>query len=281
MAERESVAETRADSDPADAALILRLEELARRSWPALLETQIDGWLVGSSGAYTRRANCVTPVSAGKLPVEERIDRVEAHCARRDQHPVFKLHPAAQPADLDARLARRGYARRSETIVMTRGLDAVGDSMAPKTSSPAVSDDVKIVPGRLAPEWFKASVEFSTVPETRRADYRAILDRILSTVKTPLFGSVECDGAIRSLALGCLVEETLSLLQVATEPDARGHGLAGLVLSGLLGAAKQRGGTCALLAVEADNAAARRVYQRLGFVERYLYAYREAPERPR
>ena len=261
-----------------DRVSIARLEELSRRAWPALAEERIDGWLVGASGGYTRRANCVSALSGGLRALDERIDRVESHYAGIGLRPVFKLHPASQPRDLDAALARRGYLRRSETIVMTRRLDVAGTTPPPQPCAP---DAARIVSGRLDREWFDASVSFSQVAESSRLAYRAILDRILATVDAPLFGSVGRRGAIRSLALGCLVADTLSLLQVATEPRARGQGLAGLVLAGLLEDARERGGTRALLAVETDNAPARRLYERAGFVERYRYAYREAPETAR
>jgi ribosomal protein S18 acetylase RimI-like enzyme len=258
--------------------LIGDLEAIAREAWPAREQIVYDGWILGSSGAYTRRANSVAPVAAGSLGLEARLAEAEAFYARRGRPAVFKLHAAAQPPELDAFLAARGYAHMSPTIVMTRTSETVSEvEAATGTRGRDEGTQMTVTQGCVETDWFDASVELSSVEPDRRDDYRAILDRVLATTSASLFGRVERDGKILSLALGCVVSDAVSFVQVATDREARGCRLAEQVLRGILRAAHEQGAPLGLLSVEADNEAARRLYGRLGFVERYRYWYREQP----
>jgi ribosomal protein S18 acetylase RimI-like enzyme len=255
---------------------IVRFEDLLRRGWPALEVERLGGWILGTSGAYTRRANSVGPATAPRVSLEEGVGRVEGFYAQRGRPALFKLQPAAQPPELDDFLAARGYARTSETIVMICDSNSVPAVPEPEFNSRSFADaPVEIIQGRVDTDWFDASVAFSRVAHDRRDDYRAILDRILTTTKASLFGRLEREGRILSLALGCVVDDALSFVQVATAPEARGQGLAERVLRALCDAAGEYGAHFGLLSVEADNASACRLYDRLGFIERYRYWYRE------
>jgi ribosomal protein S18 acetylase RimI-like enzyme len=72
----------------------------------------------------------------------------------------------------------------------------------------------------------------------------------------------------------------VGLYDVFTAPQARGQGLARKLCASLLVQAREEGARAAYLQVEAGNAAARAVYQRLGFVDAYPYHYRSAHEHP-
>ena len=262
---------------------ICRLERVASASWPPLEEVLFGGWCVGSSGAYTRRANCVSP--HGPVPpgtaLVQRIEEVEAHYAARARPPVFKMTQAAQPEELDAALEARGYERHSETLVMV---------LPGGARSPEAGEANRVVEGRFerfenvfTPAWLEASCLFSKVPSVRRSDYEAILGRLRTQGRGCAFGAWFVEDRIRSVALGVLVEGITSFHQVATDPDMRGRGYASRVLRGLLESemntqAAPAGGaepgppqraTSAMLSVEAENAAARRLYDRLGFREVY------------
>lgn len=257
---------------------ITHLEDLSRRAWPALEVDEIDGWVLASSGAYTRRANSVWPLAADRLTLDARLEKVERFYAKRGRPVVFKLQRAAQPPELDGFLEARGYARTSETVVMTRPSDSIaGASTRTVESAGAETTRVEIVEGRIDADWFDRSVAISGISRDRSADYRAILDKLLTTTTVSLFGRLEHDGQIASLAIGCVVADTVAFVEVATAPEARGRRFAEHMLRGLFGAASPHGARFGLLSVEAENRSARRLYGRLGFVERYRYWYREQP----
>ncbi len=67
---------------------------------------------------------------------------------------------------------------------------------------------------------------------------------------------------------------------IGVDPDASGHGLGRALVVGGLAHLAARGVTRALLYVEADNAPARRLYDRLGFVTTRTRRVRSRPARP-
>lgn len=234
------------------------------------------GWELGASGHHTRRANSVAPEPGGAGALDARIDEVEAWYGARGLAPVFKLTPAADPVGLDDALAARGYTSDGETLVMTAAVD---EALVARSEAPAGRGRQEILAGRLDPDWFAASCALSAIPKAQRADYRRIVERGLETQRIVLFGSVERDARIASVAMGAVVEDVVSVAAVATETASRGEGLAASNLSAILFAAREHDAERALLSVEASNHAARRLYERLGFVERYRYWYREKRSR--
>jgi predicted GNAT family acetyltransferase len=68
--------------------------------------------------------------------------------------------------------------------------------------------------------------------------------------------------------------DLVGLYDVFTHPDARGQGLARRLCGHLLATAHMAGAEVAYLQVDADNAPARAIYQRLGFADAYSYHYR-------
>ena len=234
--------------------------------------------MLGSSGRHTRRANSVAPDpgaagdSGASDPLAERIERVEAWYAERGRPAIFKLTEAADPPGLDEALAARGYTTDGETLGMTIDLD---DALAAAGAAGPADVVSNVFAGRLDEDWFAASCALSRIAPARRADYRAILVRCLESQRAVLFGAIEREGAVASVAIGSVVEDVVSLVAVATADAHRGERLAESVLRSILFAARERGAERAILNVEAPNQPARRLYERMGFLERYRYWYRE------
>lgn len=187
------------------------------------------------------------------------------------------MTPASQPSDLDEALASRGYRAASETVVMTRSLDDPTDAPTDAPVGEFAASEVDVSRGRLTEDWLAASIEASAIAPDARADYRAILDHLLATDARVLFGRAEHEGHIAAVAIGSLVGDSVSLLQVATRAAARRRGFARSLLRAILYAAREQDASEALLSVEAANAPARALYAGLGFRERYRYSYRIGP----
>jgi predicted GNAT family acetyltransferase len=65
---------------------------------------------------------------------------------------------------------------------------------------------------------------------------------------------------------------------VEAVPEQRRRGLATLVMAALAARAAEEGAGGAYLQVEADNSAARALYDRLGFTTSHTYHYRRLPQ---
>ena len=84
------------------------LEELTLNAWPPLETLLYDGWILGFSNGYTRRANSIHPLNPSTLELSQKIDTCESLYAARGQATVFKLTSSPFDAELDATLEKRG-----------------------------------------------------------------------------------------------------------------------------------------------------------------------------
>ncbi len=87
----------------------------------------------------------------------------------------------------------------------------------------------------------------------------------------------DADGNVAACGQFALEADLAGLYDVFTAPSHRGRGLARLLCLQMLRWAEEQGARSGYLQVEADNLAARRVYQGIGFADAYAYHYR-SPE---
>src|SRR5262250_2490098 len=92
------------------------LEELNFNAWPALRTLHYDGWLLRSTGGDSRRVNSVNCMTAGALPLGDKVATCEAIYRRWGYGAVFRLTPLADPA-LDTMLIARSYTLDKPTHV--------------------------------------------------------------------------------------------------------------------------------------------------------------------
>ena len=237
------------------------LEEACLNAWPGLRERLLDGWLLRFGDGFTRRANSVQPIHAGRLDAEDKRLRCEAAYAALGQRCIFKLTPLVQPPELDALLARAGYRREAETSVQ------VLESLAGAADDPACA-----LLHPLDAAWQAAFTRMDATPVPHRAALRAILARIA----VPHVAALRSGAGGTAVACGRAVHEEsrVGLFDIATDAAARHQGHATRLIAHLLAWGRARGATRAYLQVEVDNAPARALYERLGFREVYRYWYR-------
>jgi hypothetical protein len=70
-----------------------RIEESSLGAWPALLDSDFDGWRLRFADGYTRRANSITPLSPSRLALEDKIAACECLYAERGLPAIFRLTP--------------------------------------------------------------------------------------------------------------------------------------------------------------------------------------------
>jgi N-acetylglutamate synthase len=255
-----------------DVALVRRLEEFAAHAWPAGRVEDLDGWRLRANHGITRRANSVfANVSGGRLPVAEKLARVEEYYARERMPARYQLCPASLPVDLDEVLAARGYRSEARTAVQVAPL--AGVLAAPGTgpaSGVAVSD-------RLEDAWFATYCRADGFGGAEAAGREAVLRRI---ARPTGYALLERDGQVAAVGLGVADEDWIGLFCMATRAEFRRRGAATAVLRALAGWGRQQGAARAYLQVMDDNLPARSLYARAGFETLYHYHYREAPVGP-
>lgn len=231
------------------------------RAWPPIEKRFYDGWLLGFSAAYSRRANSISPLYDSTLDIEKKIAYCEAVYAERRQDTFFKLTAASRPAELDSILETKGYERQAETSVQTLDL----------SSSTAQADPRVVIHRAFSEGWLGDFARLSGLDKKHMKAARGILGGIFLPAD---FAALQQDGRTLAVGLGVLDGEYYVIQDVVTDPEARGGGLGTSLLHTLLHRAQQSGTKQACLQVMVENEAARGLYAKLGFREAYRYWYR-------
>ena len=249
-----------------DATLLSRVEDACLNASAPPQQLWLDGWLVRFSPGKARRARSVNAVASGRLPLAARLKASAAVFRDAGLPMVVRITPFSQPSTLEADLSALGWGTEGETTVKV---------LADLAAVPALPLPPGITVERLA------SAEYAgLVGRWRGSDPQAIAahEERLRASPVPYEGCVLKQRG-RPLACGQFAREgdLVGLYDVFTAEAARGHGLARLLCAELLQRARGQGARTGYLQVESDNAPARAVYRRLGFVAAYGYCYRTPP----
>jgi GNAT superfamily N-acetyltransferase len=240
-------------SSTPSAAEVAALERVAYDLWVAPEVDELDGWLLRHAHGLTSRANSVWPNGAGRLPLEEKLEAVEAWYAARQLPTRFQITAAAQPFELVAALARRGYRQIGDPVSVELAV------LPPPAVDVSVQVSEQLDPGWL--ELWAGSRSFG------RPD---IAERLLTG--SPGRTAFARIGDV-AVGRGVAVDGWLGITSMATVPAARRRGHARAIVAALSAWASEHGCTRALLQVEATNVAARALYAQLGFRPSHEYRY--------
>jgi len=235
--------------------VVREIEERSLNAWLALRRIFLDGWIFGLSEGYTRRANSVNPIYDGIRNVPDKIPVCEETYAGHGLSTVFKVTPMAVPLGLDDLLEGRGYEKQATTRVQTLTLDAASDG----TNDVEVLEDVDDA-------WMHDYAELKRFSQAEAQKNRTILDRIGLPKR---FVSIVREG--RRVASGIAVVESgwVGLFGIVTDPGQRRKGLGRKVTEALPASGRAAGAKRAYLQVEADNPAALKLYESMGFRDVY------------
>lgn len=244
--------------------LAARIEDAALTSSQPAQQSFYDGWLLRYSPGRAKRARSVNAIAAGRLPSAEKLAHCRAFYARHGLPCIFRLTPFSLPADLDAQLAVAGYAAAEETRVMAL--------------APADAGEAAVTAGELRTlDAGEFGAVFGALHELDASKRAAERERF---ARAPLPGVYLAiyDGDL-PIACGSLIVEgeLAGIFGMVTQPARRGRGFATRIVAELLQRARGAGVGCVYLQVTESNAAARRMYLRFGFRDRYAYWYRYAP----
>ena len=238
------------------------LERLAARSWRGLDEQPYGGWLLRAGGGFTGRANSVLVVGDPPEDLPDAVASVARWYADRALRPRAQVPvPGAEAAD--AAFAAAGWTRDDDNLVLTASLDG--------WPAPAVDVDLATTPDDA---WL-AGYRYRGTP------LPAVARDVLVNAVDPVFAAVRCDpepAPLAAVARGVLVDGWLCVTAVTVDERHRRRGLATAVMAGLGVWARERGGHSCVLQVAGGNAAARTLYERLGFTEHHRYHYRLGAE---
>lgn len=234
---------------------VATLERAGYDTWTTDESTDIGGWRCYATDGFTRRVNCAT--GSGRLPADPGVRRaVSEWLAARGASLVVRVTPLLDPMTVHEITAEWGYRAVDRTLVMTAPVDNAAASAAVQRVR-VDDDDFLAELGRMN----------GRSPET--ADVRK---RIMVRVADRATGLW-----VPSVGVGVAVASGrhMAVYSVAVASASRRRGFARSIMAEANTWAVERGCDTVLLQVLADNAAAVRLYESLGFSERYSYHYLE------
>jgi GNAT superfamily N-acetyltransferase len=241
------------------------LEDIGADAWPAATTAWLEGWRLSFDCGVTRRANAVLPNAASPVgDAEALIGEVERRYRARGLPPCFKVTAAAEPADLDRRLERRGYRSEGHSLVLVADARAI--------APPPAAQIVIALDDRPTRAWLDACW-----PAAQYAAERSARQAIVERLRLPrAFATARLGATVGGAAMAVTDRGWVGLTAVHTLPEQRRRGVAQCLLGALAAWARDQNVERLYLQVERDNAPARRLYAALGFAEAYSYHYRRA-----
>ena len=190
--------------------------------------------------------------------VDAKIDRIiAAYDARKVDH-FWVVHPTSAPADLDARLAIRGF----EEVEVCPGMVVTPDAL--KTSdAPAHIRFLDIGPEEEGPTTEFVAHRWGVPPQDRALIRRFFVENHIGHAEAPLRGWLaELDGQPVGKAFTYRLGNVVGLYGVATREEARGRGVGQAICEHAL---RESCGDGVELLVLHSTPMAVTLYEKLGF----------------
>jgi GNAT superfamily N-acetyltransferase len=225
-----------------------------------------DGWLIRLSPGKAKRARCINALAAGQRPLADKLVECAALYREAGLPMIVRVTPFSEPASLDRDLEGLGWARFDDTRVMWLR------SLAPISAMPEAPRPAGIVAEAAGPIAFAAAIGRLRGSSPEQIEAHA---KRLAASPVEYHGRI-WRGGDKVVACGQYAREGrwVGLYDIAVAPAHRQRGLGRAMCTSLLREALAQGADVAYLQVDAGNAPARALYQRLGFSDGYAYHYR-------
>ena len=244
---------------------VVDLELVAARGWRGLEEDRLGAWPLRSGGGFTGRANSALVVGDPGMPLPDAVDAVAQWYGERDLQPRAML-PGVQARQADAAFAAAGWERGEDVLVLTAPIGA---------TQPTAGEAEQVELAETPDDPWLAGYRY------RGAELPPVARTILTNAEDVVFASVRPDPAPAppaAVARGALTDGWLGVTAVTVAEEHRRRGLATAVMAALQRWAAAHGAQWVYLQVAEDNAPARALYRRAGFIEHHRYHYRLGPE---
>ena len=232
----------------------------------------MGGWLLRAAEGFTGRANSALAAGDPGRPLPDAVEQVRAWYAGRGLPAMIAVPfgmDGPQGSELDRLLEAWGWSRRDgPAMVMTASPAAIA-RRAPSSASASVIPPASVA-ARPDEAWLG-------LYHYRGQPLPPVARRLLQSAPWQAFASVREDG--QTIAIGRVAADGDWAGVTAIETDARHRrrGLATAVTAALAMLAVEHGDTGLYLQVEDGNAAARTLYEGMGFAGHHRYHYRIAP----
>ncbi|HEY5819266.1 MAG TPA: GNAT family N-acetyltransferase [Mesorhizobium sp.] len=246
--------------------MVRRFEAAAFRAWPAAAVHYDGTWITRlTAGHPAKRLNSVNPLDPSDVTaIPERVARAGRRFEAYGRPLTFRLSPLSG-RQLTQFFDQEGWASLAESLVMRASLER----------DVPIDAAMHQIPMKDVGRFLSAAMVVHDLDPALRPG----LSEIIAAVE-PEAGLfvLEDDGEPLATAICVHDGDLAGLFEIATGPRERGKGHGRRVVLSALKWARLRGAKEAWLQVGADNLAARRLYESIGFDELYRYHYRRPKE---
>lgn len=233
-------------------------EEFSANIFPAFNHMLYDGWLLRFADGRANHNNSVWPLYGGDLPLAEKIAFCDHQLAGRGFTRCFRLAEIPGHDAIAALLTERGYAEENPNLVLL---------------NPSVDGPEAAITELALDEWLEIAFQIDPVDNPHLKTWQR---RVFSLLALPRrFAVVIRDGQACAYGYSVQQGDILNLNDLWVQPELRGQGIGTQLIHGLMQRGREDGAAIACITVNESNTAARRLYARLGFVQRYRYSYWE------
>jgi ribosomal protein S18 acetylase RimI-like enzyme len=234
------------------------IEQASFHAWPALQQSNRDGWVLRFADGYTKRANSVTVLSANSNDLENQILQCEEQYRRKNLPCIFRLLSFNDNSQIDSILNSRGYTKGDHSLVLVQEI----------LNQPFQSIKFQAM---TVDDWMRCYCELSHKDLKDHATHTKMInnirDEILLAVLWKNSKAVAC-------GLGVIHKGYFGIFDIVTHPDMRNKGYGKELVSGMLARAAEKNARTAYLQVLSDNQPAIRLYHNLGYGPAYEYYYK-------
>jgi len=234
------------------------LQRICWAGWPAREVQMLGDWALRAHGGITGRANSAMAVGDPGMPVPAALDRVAAFYGERGLPPLVQL-PLADPAN--AAMESAGWSRVHVTAVQVAPIGPVLHRLPDRTE----------LDGSVAPEPDDA---WRALMHDLDEDDPDAHVAILTGPPVVGFTTVRRDGEPVGVGRVSVEGDWAGVTSLDVAPHVRRAGIGSAVMRSLLTWAAGNGARWSYLQVRIANAAALRLYARLGYVTHHPYTYR-------
>jgi N-acetylglutamate synthase len=251
---------------------VFELERIAATHWRGSEEEWHGDWLLRAAAGFTGRANSALAIGDPALPLDAALATVTGWYRSRGLPPMIavplSLDPSGAGHELDRALAARNWGTRpGEAFVMVADLPLDISGVGAGTGA----DHELVVSAEPDDGWLA------------RYHYRGtdrlppVARNVLTSCEEQAFVSLRDGGGVLAIARVSVAEGWAGITAVEVHPDYRRRGLGTAITAAACQVAASRKVQAVFLQVEAGNAAARALYEGIGFRYAHLYRYRVAP----
>ena len=253
------------------------IEELTMNAWPSLQTLLYDGWIIRMAGGYTKRANSINPIyscenkcranpvnsnSSSNIKLQEKIKKCEELYRLNNLPIIFKIIDCDEYKLLDRKLEDLNYEKLDLTSVQ------VCKKIKPTKIHEEITTEVQITE-----DWKRC---FYSCYNISNMETMGIIDKMLKNIRHPIICVLYIDnGQYAGCGYGVVESGYVGLFDIIVKEEFRGKGIGKKLVETILAQSKERGADKAYLAVVNNNIIAKKLYQKIGFIEIYKYWYRK------